>query len=57
MKIRVFSKIGTLLLVLFLCSVSFVVGRRSMKAGKSTVRLQHQMNELDRLQLETAAQK
>jgi hypothetical protein len=57
MKIGRISKIEAFLLALFLCCVSFVMGRSSMEIGKPTVRAAQQMNELDRLQLETATQK
>ena len=55
MKVNSISKVEALLLALFLCCVSFVVGRSSMDVGKPTVRASQQMNELDRLELETAA--
>ena len=51
------SKIGAFLLVLSLCCVSFVMGRSSTTIGKTKVQASQQMNELDRLQLETAAKK
>jgi hypothetical protein len=55
MKVNSISKVEALLLVLFLCCVSFVVGRSSTDFRKPTVRASQQMNELDRLELETAA--
>jgi hypothetical protein len=54
MKVSSISKTEAFLLVLFLCCVSFVVGRSSTEIGKPAVRASRQMNELDRLQLETA---
>ena len=51
------SKIGALLLVLSLCCVSYVMGRSSTEIGKPRVQAAKQMNELDRLQLETAHQR
>ena len=54
MKIGSISKIEAFLLVLFLCCVSFVMGRSSTEIGKPAVHAAQQMNELDRLQLETA---
>ena len=54
MKVNSISKVEALLLVLFLCCVSFVVGRSSTDFGKPTVRVSQQMNELDRLERETA---
>jgi hypothetical protein len=55
MKIGNISKIEVFLLVLFLCCVSFVMGRSSTEIGRPAVHAQ-QMNELDRLQLETGTQ-
>jgi hypothetical protein len=40
--------------ILCLCCVSFILGRRSIEIERRTVRVAHEMNELDRLQLETA---
>ena len=40
--------------ILCLCSLSFVLGRRSVEMGSRAVHVAHEMNELDRLQLETA---
>jgi|HubBroStandDraft_5_1064220.scaffolds.fasta_scaffold590522_2 hypothetical protein len=57
MKIGRISKIEAFLLVLFLYCVSFVMGRSSMEIGKPAMRAAQQMNELDRLQLETATKK
>ena len=54
MKVSSISKIEAFLLVLFLCCVSFVMGRSSTEIGKPAVRSSQPMNELDRLQLETA---
>jgi len=46
--------VGALLLVALLCSVSFVAGRRSAEFGKPVAHAAHEMNELDRLEMETA---
>lgn len=40
--------------VLYLCGLSFVIGRSSAETRKTTVHVTHEMNELDRLQQETA---
>lgn len=40
--------------ILCLCCVSFVLGRRSAWTGGRVVYATHEMNELDRLQSETA---
>jgi len=56
MKVGSISKIEAVLLALFLCCVSFVMGRSSTEIRKPTAHAAQQMNELDRLQLETATQ-
>jgi len=59
MKNRV-SHLKTFLLlggVLYLCGLSFVIGRSSAEVRKPAVRVTHEMNELDRLQQETAHQR
>ena len=43
--------------VLYLCGLSFVVGRSSAQVAKPAVHVTHEMNELDRLQQETAHQR
>ena len=53
MKNRTLGLCG-LLLVALLCSVSFVAGRRSAEFGKPVAHAAHEMNELDRLEMETA---
>ncbi|QNI30423.1 hypothetical protein H7849_14765 [Alloacidobacterium dinghuense] len=53
-RLRTFLLLGG---VLYLCGLSFIVGRSSAEIGKPTVHMTHQMNELDRLQQETAKQK
>ena len=57
MKVKFLPKIGVFLLVLVLCGVSFVVGHSATGIGKPTAHATKQMNELDRLQLETASKK
>jgi hypothetical protein len=53
MRNRTFG-VGALLLVVLLCFVSYVAGRRSADFGRPVVRAAHEMNELDRLEMETA---
>ena len=43
--------------VLYLCGLSFVIGRSSAGIGKPAVHATYEMNELDRLQQETAHQR
>jgi hypothetical protein len=59
MKNRILGFKALLLLggVLSLCSASFIVGRRSVETNKPVAHVTHEMNELDRLQLETAKQR
>ena len=59
MKNRI-SRIEIFLLlagILCLCSVSFVAGRNSWRMGMHVAQSRHGMNELDRLQQETASQR
>ena len=59
MKNRI-SRIEIFLLlagILCLCSVSFVAGRNSWRMGAHVAQSRHEMNELDRLQQETASQR
>lgn len=53
MKNRTFG-VGALLVVVLLCFVSFVAGRRSAYFGRPVAHAAHEMNELDRLEMETA---
>jgi len=46
--------VGALLLAVALCCVSYVAGRRSAEFGKPMAHAAHEMNELDRLEMETA---
>jgi hypothetical protein len=46
--------VGALLLVVLLCFVSFVAGQRSTDFGRPVAHAVHEMNELDRLEMETA---
>jgi hypothetical protein len=60
MKNRVSGFNAFLLLggVLSLCCMSFIVGRHSVEAAvRPAAHATHEMNELDRLQLETAKQR
>ena len=43
--------------VLSLCCMSFIVGRHSVDMNKPVAHATHEMNELDRLQQETANQR
>jgi hypothetical protein len=56
MKNRI-AGVGALLLVFFLCGVSFVMGRQSVGSRKVVSHAVREMNELDRLQMETSGQK
>ena len=43
--------------VISLCGMSFEVGRHSAEANKPALRATHDMNELDRLEMETMPKK
>lgn len=59
MKKRISALKAFLLLggVISLCGMSFEVGRHSAEANKPALRANHEMNELDRLEMETTQQK